>query len=68
MLIDQFKFPARQPYARKLLKNVRAKMFYQREKVNVLLRNDNDFFVSEMEKKLEVADFVSEIKRLEYPP
>ena len=36
--------------------------------LNVLLQSDNELLVSEMQKKLGVTDFVSEIKRVENYP
>ena len=49
-------------------KDVRAKIFHSIDFLKFFLQSDNEFLVSEMQKKLGLTDFISEIKRVENYP
>ena len=51
-----------------IFKDVRAKVFQSIDFLKNLLQLENELLVSEMQRKLGVTDFVSEIKRVEYYP
>jgi len=50
------------------LKDVRAKIFHSIDFLKFLLQSDNELLVPEMQKKLGVTVFVSDIKRAENYP